>query len=247
MKVQEVISPRMSQRVEETVRAFLLKHRPEMVFTVGIDIVFHRNRSTIVSWSRRGSLGTLRLHRIFLRAPGEILEALVQYFFTKVTTRESRRLRSRIMDYVEQNRRGTLGDGGFPRIRPPKGKAYDLDQDRNKVIRLYVRERIAQPRKPRMGWSWKSTPSLMGKWIERPPGNPNLIVINRLLDSKDVPDYYLDYIVYHEILHDLFPIRRQDGRWVHHSTEFRKREKNFPRYDEARSWELEHLPGLISR
>lgn len=235
---------RTYQRTEESIRGLLLRYRSELAFTVGVDIVFHCNRSTMVSWSRKGAHGALRVHQIFGGASEDVLEAIVRHFFTKVPARELRQLRSRIMDYVEQNRLKTL-NGNLPRVNPPKGKVYDLDRVRRKVTRRYVPERLSERLAPRMSWSCRVTPSLMGKWIERPPGTRNLIIINRLLDNKKVPAFYIEYIVYHEILHELFPIRRQAGRWVHHSVEFRRREKTFPLYREARLWEEEQLPRLL--
>lgn len=236
---------RVTHRTEENIRALLLKYRPELVYTVGVDIVFHRNRTTMASWSRKGSRGTLRLHQIFRRAPAELLEVLVRHFFTRISPSESRRLRAQIMDFVEQNRVATLCDGSLPRVRPPRGKVYNLDQVRTKITQLYIPERLGDLTGPRMGWSWRATPSLMGKWIEGPPGSRNLIVVNRLLDNDKVPPYYLEYIVYHEILHDLFPIRREAGRWVHHPVEFRRRERRFALYQKARRWEEERLSRLL--
>ncbi len=240
-----VLSPRKRHRVEEAIRGLFLKFKPELVFTVGVDIVFHRNRRTLVSWSRKDAHGALRLHEIFAQAPEDVLEAVVRHFFTSIPRQETRKLRSRIMDFVDENRRATLGTDHLPRVRPPQGRVYDLDQVRQNVTQHYVRERLHAPSPPQIGWSYRKTPSLMGKWIEGPAGHPNLIVINRLLDDRKVPLFYVEYIVYHEILHDLFPIRRQAGRWVHHPVEFRRRERTFPRYNDARRWEAEELPELL--
>lgn len=61
----------------------------------------------------------------------------------------------------------------------------------------------------------------------------NLIRINRMLDNKDVPDFFVKYIIYHEMLHTLVPTKRG----VMHSREFKERERLFPDYDKAVSWQ----------
>jgi hypothetical protein len=85
----------------------------------------------------------------------------------------------------------------------------------------------------------------MGKWIAMPEGSANVVVINRLLDSRRVPAYYLQYIVFHELLHEMIPIRRRGGRWVHHPVEFRRRERQFPAFERALSWERENIGKLF--
>ena len=86
----------------------------------------------------------------------------------------------------------------------------------------------------------------MGKRIETPPKEQNVILINRLLDDIRVPSYYLEFNVYHEILHDLFSISRARGRWVQHSADFQKREKAFPHYARAMEWETAELQNLVT-
>jgi hypothetical protein len=184
------------------------------------------------------------MHRLFSGAPPNVLEAIVCNFFTRVGSRRSRELRSRIMDFVDRKRHATILASSLPVVRPPQGRVYDLLEVRDRVLGCHVPELRAHPLPVRMGWSRRVTPSLMGKWIETPPGLPNLVVINSLLDDERVPRFYLEYIVFHEVLHEVYPIRRVGGRWVQHSVEFRLRERKFPRYAQARRWEKENLHRL---
>ncbi|MCX7804025.1 MAG: hypothetical protein N3A38_02435 [Planctomycetota bacterium] len=65
----------------------------------------------------------------------------------------------------------------------------------------------------------------------------NRVLISRAFDRPDAPDYVLDYMVYHELLHAIYPVRREaDGRRSFHSREFREAERRFPRYREAVAW-----------
>ncbi len=64
-----------------------------------------------------------------------------------------------------------------------------------------------------------------------------LIRVNPLLDNADFPPYFISYIVYHEMLHHVYPPFRKGGRWhIHHAT-FKKKEKEFEEYALAKQWE----------
>lgn len=54
-----------------------------------------------------------------------------------------------------------------------------------------------------------------------------MIVINPILSLESVPNFVLEYIVFHELLHVYFPISRKKGRNVIHGKEFKIFEKNF--------------------
>lgn len=59
------------------------------------------------------------------------------------------------------------------------------------------------------------------------------IKINRILDRPDVPHYYISFIVYHEMLHHLFPpVMTKKRRKIHHPR-FKVEERRFEEYDLA--------------
>jgi hypothetical protein len=71
------------------------------------------------------------------------------------------------------------------------------------------------------------------------------IRVHPALDRPDVPRFFVEYIVFHEMLHQLFPSDRHTGRHVHHPRAFRDRERAFPRYEAALAWEKQHLHRLL--
>ncbi|EMS84622.1 SprT-like domain-containing protein [Leptospira noguchii] len=73
-----------------------------------------------------------------------------------------------------------------------------------------------------------------------------MIVINPILSIPSVPDFVLEYIVFHELLHVYFPVIRKQGRNVIHGREFKKLEKKFLHYKQANSWlKSEHFRNMI--
>jgi len=65
----------------------------------------------------------------------------------------------------------------------------------------------------------------------------NIIRINPVLDRKTVPEYYIAFVVYHEMLHAALGIMEKDGRRSVHTRAFRERERLFKYYNKAIRWE----------
>jgi hypothetical protein len=74
----------------------------------------------------------------------------------------------------------------------------------------------------------------------------SLIRIHPVLDRPDVPRYFVESVVYHEMLHHhLGGVPDRAGRTVYHTRAFREAEARFPGYGEALAWEKENLPRLL--
>ena len=72
-----------------------------------------------------------------------------------------------------------------------------------------------------------------------------LIRIDPALDQAFVPRSFVEFIVYHELLHYLIPPVRVKGRYQIHSAAFHRREREFPAYDEAMAWRQQSLRRLL--
>lgn len=73
-----------------------------------------------------------------------------------------------------------------------------------------------------------------------------LIRIHRSLDRAFVPRFFVAWIVFHEMLHQVHDIRVKNGRREFHSKEFLADEQHFEHYDQAKSWERRHLDALLT-
>ena len=116
---------------------------------------------------------------------------------------------------------------GRKRLLPARGSARDLRAAFRKINRLHFDGALAEPR---LGWNPDPQGRQLGHWD---PAHET-IVINPALDSPDVPELALEFVLFHEMLHLKHPVElRSRGRCVH-TAEFRKAERAFPRYREAR-------------
>ena len=120
----------------------------------------------------------------------------------------------------------------------PMGITYNLLEIFDELNREYFDAKLSLP------ITWFGNPLREAK-SKRTLGSfhfeTSLIRIHRLLDHPHFPPYLISYIVYHEMLHSLYPPlkRRRKGRRVHHST-FEEKEKEFRDYALARAWEKKH-------
>ena len=73
----------------------------------------------------------------------------------------------------------------------------------------------------------------------------NEVKIHPILLQEDTPELALEFVIYHELLHfedRAYLLRRKKGEGVH-TKDFRIREKEFPRYKEAKSILTKLLKG----
>jgi len=73
-----------------------------------------------------------------------------------------------------------------------------------------------------------------------------VIRINPLLDQPFVPLWFLQYVLYHEMLHSVVPDEvASRGRRRIHTDKFNRRERKFRSYQRARRWEDENLARFL--
>ncbi len=75
-----------------------------------------------------------------------------------------------------------------------------------------------------------------------------VIRVHPLLDAAFVPRWFLEYVLYHEMLHAKVPDEPlPSGRRRVHTARFRELERRFPLYTRARRWEAENLRRFFRR
>jgi hypothetical protein len=121
-----------------------------------------------------------------------------------------------------------LGRAKYLSFRP-RGSFRDLDGAFDYVNSIYF---SAALERPDLAWARESPSRRMGFY--HPP--LNILAVNRALDSERVPRFVLEFVVYHELLHGVLEPGGGSERRVHHTAEFRRREKAFSRYEDAERW-----------
>lgn len=67
-----------------------------------------------------------------------------------------------------------------------------------------------------------------------------------MLDARDVPDYVVGFVVFHEMLHAALEPDLGDGRRRFHTDEFKDRERSHPDHVAAESWIRSNVHALLS-
>ncbi|MBL4771241.1 MAG: M48 family metallopeptidase [Planctomycetes bacterium] len=218
-----------------------------------VQVTFTRSRSTPVQakaptpgpFAQAGA--DLRLHTFFTEAPTEVVTDLAHWLRVGKRARAaSQRLDAYIHASVAQ----------LPAKTPrrihlnPSGSHYEL-LPLLEVVRAqeFPDNFTAPPRDspalplPAITWSQQNP---RGKLRSLRLGSynreRNLVRIHPLLDDKLVPEFFVRYIIFHELLHAVHKsLKDTAGRWVHHSQAFRQREAQYPDYQAALKWEAKGL------
>lgn len=118
-------------------------------------------------------------------------------------------------------------------ILRPRGAVYDLDSIGQELSSKYFNVSFSHPITWFGSGKIPKTRVLFGSYSYQ----TGLIKVNRILDSKKYPLFFIRFIVYHEMLHHFYPPKRgKRGRWDIHHSEFRAREQKFEQYNEVQSF-----------
>lgn len=74
-----------------------------------------------------------------------------------------------------------------------------------------------------------------------------MIRIHPVLDHPDVPDWFVAFVLFHEMLHIAIPPEEGGKRRRVHTPRFRAAERQHPDYGRATAWEQQNIRALIAR
>jgi hypothetical protein len=123
---------------------------------------------------------------------------------------------------------------GRKMVSGAQGAVYNLARMFQRLNQRFFAGALEQPT---LTWSQRRTRTILGHH----DGVHDTIVISKTLDSEDVPEWFVEYILYHEMLHIKHPARLINGRRYYHTKAFRADEQRFPRYNEAQR----HLDEIV--
>ncbi len=177
----------------------------------------------------------VRVSDIFRNAPLNVHRALAFILVAKLLRRRTPEVHDRVYrDYACTSQILRASDiarrrRGHKKISSARGRHYDLERMFKRLNRHYFDNQLAQPT---LTWSQRRTRTILGHH----DGVHETIVISKTLDARDVPEWFVEYILYHEMLHIKHPARLINGRRYYHTKSFRAEEQRFPYYDEAQGW-----------
>ncbi len=204
-----------------------------------LNIILNENHSTMLSvLDRKKDSARISLHRMFLEAPEEVLTAVADFIRGKQQKRKNT-TRSTIQDYIQTNlKKFDYSHRINDRVLISKGYAYDLKKIYQMLNDKYFNEQLDLS----ITWFGKRSKCTTSRITFGQYHEPlKLIKINRMLDNKRFPDYFVSFVVYHEMLHDVHP-PYIDSSGINriHSEEFKLQEQRFEFFAKAKHWENKH-------
>lgn len=178
----------------------------------------------------------IRVSDLLADAPEEVLRSLALILLAKVYRRRIHQshhalYRAFILGSEMQQRARTARTARGRRPRPAiaKGRWQNLDRNFDRVNAEYFAGNLDRPR---LAWSATRSRRILGRY----DATHHTVFISLFFDSPLIPDFVLDYILYHELLHIRHPSRARDCRFINHTPEFRADERKFKSYKNATDW-----------
>jgi len=201
---------------------------------IKLQLKINDNRQTMLSVKWEPHQTKVSLHRMFLSAPHNIMRALSCYI-----KREHKAIAPEIKAFIEKRRAQLDYSHSVDKSRlQTVGVVYNLEAIYKRLNKHYFKNSL----KLLITWFGSSdvkhrSQCSLGLYYDI----LKLVKIHRLLDSRFVPEYVVEFVIFHEMLHAVCPAFI-DERGIHrvHSAEFKKEEESFYCYKQATDWIRKH-------
>jgi hypothetical protein len=195
-----------------------------------VSLTLTDNSTSMFSIRTKGNLVSVRMHWMFLNADDEVIREMASF----MKTRKGRT--PLIRKFISENQPCMKKREQNPRqlIIHTQGRFYNLREIFDDLNHEYFGGKITAS----ISWGKENARrAVRNRTLGSYCGHTNTIRINPVLDRRNVPRYFIRYIVYHEMLHSAVEEERKNGRRLVHTFEFRKLERLFKDYRKAVSWE----------
>jgi hypothetical protein len=212
-----------------------------------VRVVYTRARSRVV-WVRRVRIGAprrveLRLASFFAEAPTPVRAELAAWLRGGLRPRPTAAaLRAWIREQLERL-------PPRPKLSArARGRVHDLGALARGLAVLACGALLPTPAElPVLTWG-RATRAGARHALRLGSCDPHarVVRIHPVLDQDAVPEWFVGFVLYHELLHLRHPARPSRGkRLIHHGPEFRRDEERHPDCARARAWERAHLRALM--
>jgi hypothetical protein len=198
-------------------------------------VEFYPYSSLVITIRRREDVLYVRFSDLLRRAPVSVLEGAAALLLARVYRKRTPRALVRpYLEYARSDRtRSRISQMRRRRVHlahtAPQGQQYDLVTLFDQLNQRYFAGVL---QRPHIGWSTRTWRRQFGCYD---PG-PNQILLNRRMDRAGIPQFVVEYVLYHEMLHVKHPTRRSGCSLISHSPEFRAEEKRFEQFEPARKF-----------
>lgn len=193
------------------------------------------NMRSLWRYTKRSNVYMFKIHEGFIHAPQEVWNALLT---VRDGDCQSANLLVREFAHSEQFSEISFALETVVEEHAPKakGRVHDLDASFERVNQTYFGGGIERPI---LTWNRIVTARKFGHYDRL----RDTVMLSISLDDKRVPEFVIDSVMHHELLHKVHGATFVNGRRISHGPEFRRDERLFERYEEADK----HLAILAGR
>jgi hypothetical protein len=230
------LAPTLEQTTDRMAAALALYLPPGKT----LELRLTNNHYSMISVRRKADGYRLRLHQMFVGAEPRVVRSLARY-----VVHNDRRASTLLGEFIEQHQHIIRQQTRRPRHLTVRtaGRYHDLQAIFDRLNSAWfggtLEARI----------TWGPVASRRGRRRSIKMGSfaveDRIIRIHPALDQACVPDYFVAWIVFHEMLHGKHEVKRENGRRRFHTPAFLAEERQFPEYDRAAAWEKANLDRLL--
>lgn len=216
-----------------------LERRLAALLARPVSVTLTNNRRTMISSRQEGPRLMLRLHHMFATASSQEVIALADYL------RGGGRGAGRIIDrFIAQRRAHVTAPRRKMRLRT-EGEHHDLadifDDLRIRCFDGACDAAISWGRRTKPKRRRRRRSIQLGSYVPE----DRIIRVHPVLDDDWVPHFYVETVVFHEMLHHELGALPTGSRHRFHTPEFRTREAAFEHHQRALAWEEANLDRLL--
>ncbi|AWV90569.1 hypothetical protein [Bradymonas sediminis] len=224
-----------------------------------VDLILTDNRRRMLSSKRGRKRIEIRIHHMFMGCDAQTVGAIADLLGGVSSARKG--ARAIIQGYIRDNRDAISFEPTDDELHT-RGEFFNL---------ATVLDEVVEGLEPAMRADLRAIGDIHITWGRRSQGNRSirfgsydfdrkLIRIHPALDRDWVPRYFVAFIIYHELLHALFPpisgcassVEGTDSsgtskRRLVHTPEFNAMERRFPDYQKAMRWEAANLRKILDQ
>lgn len=194
------------------------------------------------TWQRIGPRASFKVTDYLRGAEPRVMEDFAACLFTRVQRQRRESYTPAVTEYLRSEEFLRLNQGKYlDRSRnltlSPMGQVYDLSVLLNSLRRKGL---VEDGEGTYLSWTDRPNRFRMGYCSTL----MKVVAISSALDSRQVPDYAAEYVLYHEMLH---LITRSDSLRSYHDAEFKRLERRYPRWREAENWLKQVSRGSVAR
>ena len=186
--------------------------------------------SSLYSISSNSTSMRLSLNEGYIGVPDEVLKALCSVIFKGKNKEYVKLLRSYSeTETFREINRSVNNQKGTNVISNSIGQYFDLDKIFWKVNSEYFYNQMS---KPNLTWNRQLTKRKLGHYNL----DTDTVMISIALDKNETPDFIIEYVMYHELLHKKLGIVKKGNKRYAHTSVFHNEEKKFKQYEKVKMY-----------